>query len=73
MKEMVFKNIVLAEICDNSGISVVKHDDMSDQVCLTCGRKVRDLCSMSALLLKSINAPRRTSRDEIQGLILLVN
>ena len=68
-----FKNIVLAEMCDNSGISVAKHEDMSDRVCFMCGRKVRDFCSMSALLLKSINAPCRSSEDEIQGLIFLIN
>ena len=27
-----FKNIVLAEMCNNSGISVVKHENMSDRV-----------------------------------------
>ena len=61
-----FKNIVLAEMCDNSGISVVKHENMSDRVCFTWGRKVRDYCSMSALLLKSINAPHKSSEDETE-------
>lgn len=53
-------------MCDNSGISVVKHENMSDRVCFTCGRKVRDYCSMSTLLLKSINAARKSSEDETE-------
>jgi hypothetical protein len=44
-------DVCLADLCRESKISLVQADNLSNRVCVTCGRKLRDFCVFSKELL----------------------
>ena len=48
---------VLASLCENIGVTFMKSPSLSERVCHSCARKIRNLCKLF-VEIKKRNQPR---------------
>ncbi len=55
-----FKHFILADLCQESNVILLQADNLSNRVCITCGKKLRDFCLTSKEILEKLNKPHES-------------